>query len=334
MKAGIKSSVILLLGAILSFVYTVSRADTNQMQIVVSGPNVDGITTVGICFTNPSELSGWVTYEMNGGGSGGFLKHSGTPACPAFASTSWGFNLTPGATYSYSATASNNGRNFVASKIYVAPESLVTVTPTPTPTTSATSVATSGAPTPTPTTSASSVATSGAPTPTPTTSASSVATSGAPTPTPTTSATSVATSGAPTPTPTTSASSVATSGAPTPTPTTSATSVATSGAPTPSAPAQSSSSAAAIEDDGAEDDPYASLRVTKQTTGKYKLMVSSNLADEKLVLSATKKGFRSISYRVLTDESGDVSIVTNRNLSGFTITLRYDGEFLTRVRIP
>jgi hypothetical protein len=127
---------------------------------------------------------------------------------------------------------------------------------------------------------------------------------------------------------------VATSGAPTPTPTTSASSVATSGAPTPSAPAQSSSSAAAIEDDGAEDDPYASLRVTKQTTGKYKLMVSSNLADEKLVLSATKKGFRSISYRVLTDESGDVSIVTNRNLSGFTITLRYDGEFLTRVRIP
>jgi hypothetical protein len=93
----------------------------NQIQIVVSGPDSDGITNVGICFTNPSELSGTVTYNIDNSGSGAFLKHSGTPACPSYASGSNGFRLTSGVTYNYSATASNNGKSFSASISYTAP---------------------------------------------------------------------------------------------------------------------------------------------------------------------------------------------------------------------
>ena len=93
----------------------------NQIQIVVSGPDADGITNVGICFTNPSELSGTVTYNIDNSGSGAFLKHSGTPACPSYASGSSGYRLTSGVTYNYSATASNNGKNFSASLSYTAP---------------------------------------------------------------------------------------------------------------------------------------------------------------------------------------------------------------------
>ena len=103
-----------------SFFTPVAFAD-NKMQVVVSGPDSDGITNVGICFTNPSELSGSVTYNIEGSSSGGFLKHEGTPACPSYASGSTGNRLIPGQTYNYSATATNNGKSFSASASYTAP---------------------------------------------------------------------------------------------------------------------------------------------------------------------------------------------------------------------
>jgi len=96
-------------------------AESNQMKIIVSGPDADGITNVGICFTNPSEMSGSVSYSIEGSSSGSFLKHSETPACPSFASGSTGNRLTSGTTYNYSATASNNGKNFSTSLSYTAP---------------------------------------------------------------------------------------------------------------------------------------------------------------------------------------------------------------------
>ena len=96
-------------------------ADGNQMKIIVSGPDADGITNVGICFTNPSEMSGSVSYSIEGSSSGSFLKHNETPACPSYASGSTGNRLTSGVTYNYSATASNNGKNFSASFSFTAP---------------------------------------------------------------------------------------------------------------------------------------------------------------------------------------------------------------------
>ena len=91
-----------------------SISQTNTLRIIATEPDSDGITNVGICFTNPSALSGTVTYNISGASSGSFLKHSGTPACPSFASGSTGLRLTPDTTYNYSATASNNGVNYSA----------------------------------------------------------------------------------------------------------------------------------------------------------------------------------------------------------------------------
>ena len=233
---------VVLLAVSLSMVVTISQANSNQMQIIVSGPDAEGITSVGICFTNPSELNGWVTYNIAGSSSGGFLKHSGTPACPSYASGSSGYRLTPGTTLNYTATASNNGINFTASTTYLVPAS--TATPTPTPMRSETSTATPS---------------------------------------------------------------------PTPTP-------------------KSTSSADSVEDEGYEEDPTATLGVTRQSNGKYKLLIISNVAEDRLVITATRKGFRSITYRVNTNDSGDASIITSRNLSGFTLTLRYNGEYLDKVK--
>ena len=145
------------------------------------------------------------------------------------------------------------------------------------------------------------------------TSSKSFTTLGAPTPTPT-------------PTPTTSETSTVSS-----TPTSSETRTVSS-TPTPTPSPKSNSNTTAVEDDGEEEDPSATLGVNKRSNGKYQLIISSNVAENQLVISATRKGFKSITYRVSTNDSGDASIVTSRNLSGFTLTLRYNGDFLDKVK--
>jgi hypothetical protein len=92
-----------------------------ELKIIAIGPNSDGITNIGVCFTNPTALSGNVTYNISGASSGSFLKHSGTPACPSFASGSTGLRLSPDTSYNYSATASNNGINYSATLSFSTP---------------------------------------------------------------------------------------------------------------------------------------------------------------------------------------------------------------------
>jgi hypothetical protein len=87
-----------------------------------------------------------------------------------------------------------------------------------------------------------------------------------------------------------------------------------------------------VENDGEEEDFYGNLSVTKRSDGKYKIDLNSNIVEEQLVITATRKGFKSIVYRVETNEFGDVSIITSRKLSGFTLTLRFEGELLASVR--
>jgi hypothetical protein len=106
----------------LTFVWLPSAAHaSNEMQISISGPDADGITNIGICFTNPAELGSSVSFSSNTLGSGGFMVHSGTPACPSVAAVSSGFRLTSGQTYTYEATATSGGRTYTASKTYTAP---------------------------------------------------------------------------------------------------------------------------------------------------------------------------------------------------------------------
>jgi hypothetical protein len=88
----------------------------------------------------------------------------------------------------------------------------------------------------------------------------------------------------------------------------------------------------ALEDDGVEEDFYAILKVSKRTDGKYRLELSSNIVEEQLIITATKKGSKSIVYKAETSEFGDVSIITSRKLAGFTLTVRFDGERLTSVK--
>ena len=105
----------------LIFIWTPSIAvAANEMQISISGPDADGITRIGICFTNPAELGSSVSY-VSTNSSGSFRPHSGTPSCPSFASGSTGSRLTSGQTYTYDATATSGGRTYSASRTYTAP---------------------------------------------------------------------------------------------------------------------------------------------------------------------------------------------------------------------
>jgi hypothetical protein len=320
----------------LSVTMPTAQAD-NQIQIVVSGPDADGITNVGICFTNPSELSGWVTYNIENSSSGGFLKHSGTPACPSYASGSSGYRLTPGTTYNYSATASNNGNSFSTSTSYTAPavdpaveaarlarvaadddfrsrqntarataeaQSLAWNTANPGqqkcfqwgPVVHSNGVSTSsgGA-------CANPVGTAPSASATETITATSTPT---PSPTPSASATETITAtSTPTPSPTPSASATET---PSPTP-----------SPTPNF----------IDDDGEIEDVFANIAIVKNANN-YVIRINSNLDSEAIKVRATKKGSRTIIYNLTTDYFGDVYLRTKRNLSGFLVTIYFDGEKL------
>ena len=84
--------------------------------------------------------------------------------------------------------------------------------------------------------------------------------------------------------------------------------------------------------DGVEEEPSATLKVNKDKTGGYLSSISSNIASDPLVLRATKKGLKSIVFNFETKESGSYSFRSTRNLSGYLLTLSYQGQTLTTVK--
>jgi predicted deacylase len=76
----------------------------------------------------------------------------------------------------------------------------------------------------------------------------------------------------------------------------------------------------------------ASLTVTKQSN-KYLIKVDSNIADGTFSLVATKKGAKSISFKVGTDDAGSYALRTTRNLKGFLLVLKYNGELLDKIQV-
>ena len=84
--------------------------------------------------------------------------------------------------------------------------------------------------------------------------------------------------------------------------------------------------AAEAETEAEADRPVATLVVNAKSKGRYQLTISSNFYEEKIKISATRKGFKAISYNVNTDASGNYSIVTSQKLSGFTLKVVYDDE--------
>ena len=142
----------------------------NEIRIVVTGPDADGITNIGYCFTDARALSGTVSFVATSS-YGAFLAHSEMPNCPSMVGSSTGQRLTEGTTYAFTVTATNGGNTFTDSLNYTAPAQpapRVTPTPTSTPAPDSSTVSTPPvtetvtAPAPTPT-----------PTPTPTTSSTS-----------------------------------------------------------------------------------------------------------------------------------------------------------------
>jgi hypothetical protein len=72
------------------------------------------------------------------------------------------------------------------------------------------------------------------------------------------------------------------------------------------------------------EEPYATLAVSKKSKIKYQLTISSNFYEEVLKISATRKGYKTISFKVKTNDSGKASITRTQNLSGFTLKVAYD----------
>ena len=94
---------------------------------------------------------------------------------------------------------------------------------------------------------------------------------------------------------------------------------------------QAAEQAAALEaearqtaEEAETEDPYATIVVSKKSKLKYQLTISSNFYEEELKISAVKKGYKTISFKVKTNDSGKASIVRTQNLSGFTLKVAYD----------
>lgn len=85
--------------------------------------------------------------------------------------------------------------------------------------------------------------------------------------------------------------------------------------------------------DGEEEAPYAEMKPKRSTTGTYTISVSSNLEDEDLVIKASKKGSKTIVYKVHTKDDGNYSFKTTRNLKGFKLTLYYFGDVLSTLQL-
>ena len=62
------------------------------------------------------------------------------------------------------------------------------------------------------------------------------------------------------------------------------------------------------------------LKVSLQST-KSTINVSVDLASINFIVTATKKGQKSITFKVTTDSEGDAVVKTNKNLNGYTVTL-------------
>jgi hypothetical protein len=90
--------------------------------------------------------------------------------------------------------------------------------------------------------------------------------------------------------------------------------------------------AAVVEDEGQEMELAASLTVTKQSN-KYLIKVESNISDGTFSLVATKKGAKSISFKVGTDDAGSYALRTTRNLKGYLLVLKYNGELLDKIQV-
>ena len=86
-----------------------------------------------------------------------------------------------------------------------------------------------------------------------------------------------------------------------------------------------------VEIDGDDEEPFGKISIKKDKT-KYTITISSNLPEESLQVRATKKGQKSIIYKITTNDEGSAKFTTTRALAGFQLVLLLDGEILSSVK--
>jgi hypothetical protein len=87
-----------------------------------------------------------------------------------------------------------------------------------------------------------------------------------------------------------------------------------------------------IDVEGVEEEPTAELVVKKDATGRYVMTITSNIAEDILTITATRKGYKTISFKATTNENGNSVLRTTRNLAGFKLVLRYAGDIMDSVK--
>jgi len=88
-----------------------------------------------------------------------------------------------------------------------------------------------------------------------------------------------------------------------------------------------------LNDDGIEVDPAAVLTVARLNNGKYTIKVDSNLESEAVLIYASKKGSRTIKFSANTGATTQLKITTSRNLKGYTLVIRFNGDVLDKVLV-
>jgi hypothetical protein len=88
------------------------------------------------------------------------------------------------------------------------------------------------------------------------------------------------------------------------------------------------------EVEGAEEPVSASLQVKfSPNVNRFIVRIDSNLIGETLTVRATKKGAKPIRFTIETDEDGVGGIRTKTKLTGYTLTVIFNGEVLSKVRV-
>ena len=88
------------------------------------------------------------------------------------------------------------------------------------------------------------------------------------------------------------------------------------------------------EVEGAEEPVSASLQVKfNPNLNRFIVRIDSNLIGETLTVRATKKGAKPIRFTIETDEDGVGGIRTKTKLTGYILTVIFNGEVLSKVRV-
>jgi hypothetical protein len=89
-----------------------------------------------------------------------------------------------------------------------------------------------------------------------------------------------------------------------------------------------------IELDGELEDPVGDLSATyRSASQRYSISVSTNLAGEAFVIRATRKGAKTLQYKITTNDEGEFKFATRNKLKGYTLILLFNGERLDSFRV-